>query len=225
MKQEMFDADAADPGTRRPARERIGRVVGPRHQPRRHPVATASSHAAVWKERTSTGPRSSRARVQQLIEQHRRLARRGPVTVTQAGMPELVPLRLARPAAQCRTGAQPRVVQPGYPRSDRRRFRGHRPDLRAWPAALLATSRVRARGRGDARIPGQPHHDPQGLPLPLRCRVSVTDPLSDREHGRQAGRRPNPCARGSRSAGGRAKRGHPLVPRRGHRPSEASRAR
>lgn len=57
----MFDADAADPGKRRPARERGRRIIGPRHQPRRHPLAHCLSHALVWKERIATRPWSGRA--------------------------------------------------------------------------------------------------------------------------------------------------------------------
>ena len=39
MQEEVLNADAADPRARRPPRQRGGRIVGPRDQPRRHSVA------------------------------------------------------------------------------------------------------------------------------------------------------------------------------------------
>jgi hypothetical protein len=53
--------------------------------------------------------------VQQLVQEHRRLVRRGPVTVAQPSVPKVAPIRLVRPVAQRRPGAQPRVVQQDQP--------------------------------------------------------------------------------------------------------------
>jgi len=122
----VFDADAADPGKRHPARERGRRIIGPRHQPRRHPLAHCllarprvegeNLHPAAVRPRAryparrgGGGPCQCRIAVGldldlhrkvagRPVQQHRRLIRRGPVTVTQAGIPQLAPHRSRAPS-------------------------------------------------------------------------------------------------------------------------------
>ena len=143
VEEEVLDAYAADPGKRRPSRERGGRTVCPRHQPSRHPVAhglLARDRVEGENLRTAAVPRRARHpahrgrgspselriavgldldphrkvtghAVQQVVEEHGRLVRRGGVVAAQARVSQIAPRRLMRPAAQTPNATQPRLVQ------------------------------------------------------------------------------------------------------------------